>query len=153
LRPAGAARHHRAARRFLNKDAEGAQRRVLICEDSSTYAEALRRALEYDGDIEVVGVFGTAEGAIDAIPELRPHLVTMDIELPGMSGLEAVEQIMGARPVPILVLSAHVGPRSNSAAAALAAGALDAVHKDGLDLRDPGGPEAAALRRRVKVLC
>jgi two-component system chemotaxis response regulator CheB len=76
----------------------------------------------------------------------------MDLELPGMSGLEAVELIMGLEPVPILVLSAHVGPRSHQAAAALAAGALDALHKEALDLENPGGASAAALRRRVKLL-
>jgi two-component system chemotaxis response regulator CheB len=128
------------------------RRQVLICEDSKTYAEALRRALEHDGEIEVVGVFATAEETLAALPRLRPALVTMDLELPGMSGLEAVEQIMGLDPVPILVLSAHVGPRSNRAAAALAAGALDAVHKEALDLGNPAGPAAAALRRRVKIL-
>jgi len=137
----------------LSSAAGSGRRRVLICEDSRTYAEALRRALGHEGQIEVVGVFPTAEEALAALPRLRPDLVTMDLELPGMSGLEAVEQIMGANPVPILVLSAHVGPRSASAAAALAAGALDAVHKEALDLRDPGGPAAAALRRRVKILC
>ena len=125
---------------------------MLICEDSQTYAEALRRALEHSHEIEVVGVFPRAEKAIAAIPAARPDLVTMDLELPGMSGLEAVEQIMARSPVPILVLSAHVGPRSNNAVAALAAGALDAVHKEALDLQDAAGPEAAALRRRVKIL-
>jgi len=132
--------------------AGSARRHVLICEDSRTYAEALKRALEHEDEIEVVGVFATAEDAIAALPTLRPHLVTMDLELPGMSGLEAVEQIMGLDPVPILVLSAHVGPRSDSAAAALAAGALDAVHKEALDLRNPAGEAAASLRRRVKIL-
>ncbi len=137
----------------MSSAAANPRRKVLICEDSPTYAEALRRALERGGEIEVVGVFPTAEYALAALPTLRPDLVTMDLELPGMSGLEAVEQIMGSSPVPILVLSALVGPRSASAAAALAAGALDAVHKETLDLRDSAGPAAAALRRRVKILC
>jgi two-component system, chemotaxis family, protein-glutamate methylesterase/glutaminase len=136
----------------LSSGAAGERRRVLICEDSRTYAEALRRALEHGGEIEVVGVYPTAEEAIAAMAALKPDLVTMDLELPGMSGLEAVEQIMGLNPVPVLVLSAHVGRRSHSAAAALAAGALDAVHKEELDLRDPASEAAAALRRRVKVL-
>ena len=74
----------------------------------------------------------------------------MDIELPGMSGLEAVERIMGVAPVPILVLSGRVGPDSQASAAALAAGALDAVPKCSLDLLDPGGarptPSAGASR-------
>jgi len=125
---------------------------VLVCEDSRTYATALRRVLEYDGDIAVTAVCASAREAIAALPRLRPDLLTMDLELPGMAGLRAVEEIMSSRPMPILVLSAHVGGRSDKAAAALAAGALDAVAKDDLDLRDPGGAAGAAFRRRVKVL-
>jgi two-component system chemotaxis response regulator CheB len=127
-------------------------RRVLICEDSRVYAAALRRTLEHDGDITVAAVCPTAEQAIAALPRVTPDLVTMDIELPGMDGLQAVKKIMSARPVPILVLSAHVGSGGVQAAAALAAGALDAVAKDDLDLRDPAGTAAAAFRRRVNVL-
>jgi two-component system chemotaxis response regulator CheB len=77
----------------------------------------------------------------------------MDIELPGMDGLAAVEAIMGSQPLPLLVLSSGVGTGSDKAAAALAAGALDAIAKDDLDLRDPAGAVAVAFRRRIKVLC
>jgi two-component system, chemotaxis family, protein-glutamate methylesterase/glutaminase len=126
--------------------------RVLICEDSRSYAAALRRLLEHDGDINVVGVSSTGEDAIAALPRLEPTLVTMDIELPGMSGLEAVEQIMSARPVPICVLSSQIAVDTQRAAAALAAGALDAVDKGALDVLDPGGAAAVAFRRRIKVL-
>ncbi len=126
--------------------------RVLICEDSRTYAAGLRRLLEHDGDITVAGVCSTAEEAIAALPRLEPSLVTMDLELPGMNGLEAIEQIMSARPVPICVLSSQVGSQAERAAATLAAGALDAIDKDDLDLREPASPAAAAFRRRVKVL-
>jgi len=126
--------------------------RVLVCEDSRAYAAALHRTLEYDGDIKVLAVCGTAEEAITALPRVEPDLVTMDVELPGMNGLEAVGEIMSARPVPILVLSAHVGRGEEKTAAALAAGALDVIAKDDLDLRDPGGTVAAAFRHRVKVL-
>lgn len=126
--------------------------RVLICEDSRTYAAGLRRMLEYDGDIGVQAVFATAEEAVAALPRLKPDLVTMDLELPGMNGLEAVGNIMASRPLPILVMSAHVGAGSNKAAAALAAGALDALAKEDLDLRDPEGALGAAFRHRVKAL-
>ena len=128
------------------------RRQVVVCEDSPTYAQALRRALEHGGDLEVVGVYPRAEEAIEALPRLRPDVVTMDLELPGISGLDAVEKIMGTHPLPILVLSAHVGPESESAAAAPAAGALDAIHKEGLELAEPGGASAAGLRDRVKLL-
>jgi two-component system, chemotaxis family, protein-glutamate methylesterase/glutaminase len=125
---------------------------VLICEDSGLYAAALRRILEYDGDIEVISVCGTAEEALTAIGRLRPDLITMDIELPGMDGLTAVELIMGTRPMPIIVLSSHVGPESDKAAAALAAGALDALAKDDLDLAEPSSMAGAAFRQRIRVI-
>jgi two-component system, chemotaxis family, protein-glutamate methylesterase/glutaminase len=125
---------------------------VLICEDSGTYAAALRRTLEYDGDINVICVCGTAEEALAAIRSLRPDLITMDIELPGMDGLAAVELIMGTRPMPIIVLSSHVGPGSHKAVAALAAGALDAVAKDDLDLAQPSSMAGAAFRQRIRVI-
>ena len=76
----------------------------------------------------------------------------MDVALPGMDGIEAVEEIMSSRPLPILVLSGQVGPGTAGAAAALAAGALDVLAKDDLDLLDPAGPAGAALRHRIKVL-
>jgi two-component system, chemotaxis family, protein-glutamate methylesterase/glutaminase len=126
--------------------------RVLICEDSRVYATALRRVLEFDGDIVVAEVCVNAEAAIAALPRVEPDLVTMDINLPGLDGLQAVGEIMSQRPLPILVLSGLVGPSSDKAAAALAAGALDAMAKDDLDLRDPAGAAGAALRHRVRVL-
>lgn len=125
---------------------------VLICEDSGIYAAALRRTLEYDGDINVISVCGSAEEALAAIRRLRPDLITMDIELPGMDGLTAVEIIMGTRPIPIIVLSSHVGQGSDKAAAALAAGALDAVAKDDLDLSRPASMAGAAFRQRIRVI-
>jgi two-component system chemotaxis response regulator CheB len=86
------------------------------------------------------------------LARLEPDLITMDIQLPGMSGLEAVEQIMSVRPTPILVLSSLAGGDGETAAAALAAGALEAMGKDGLPLLDPAGLTAAAFRRRVMLL-
>lgn len=126
--------------------------RVLVCEDSGTYSAALQRMLEYGGDIKVAAVFGTAEEAIPALPRIAPDLVTMDVGLPGMGGIEAVGEIMSSWPLPILVVSRHVGAGTGLAAAALAAGALDVLGKDDLDLLDPAGLAGAAFRHRVKML-
>jgi two-component system, chemotaxis family, protein-glutamate methylesterase/glutaminase len=126
--------------------------RVLMCDDSRVYAAALKQALEYDGDIEVAAVCDNAEAAIAALPEVQPDLVTMDVELPGMNGLDAVGEIMSSRPLPILVLSAYVGRSGSQTAALFAAGALDVLAKDDLDLSDPAGVVAAAFRHRVRVL-
>jgi two-component system chemotaxis response regulator CheB len=130
----------------------GPEPSVLICEDSPTYAGALRRMLEHDGDISVAAVYGTAEEALRRLDRVRLDLITMDIELPGMDGLVAVEEIMSSRPMPVLVLSSHVGSATRKAAAALAAGALDALAKDDLDLEHPGGSAGAAFRDRVRLL-
>jgi two-component system, chemotaxis family, protein-glutamate methylesterase/glutaminase len=126
--------------------------RVVVCEDSATYRRALVRAIERGGDLEVVGAFETAEATLAALDGLSPDLITMDLELPGMQGLEAVEEIMSLRPIPVAVVSSHVMANSNVAGAALAAGAVDAFAKDDLDLLDPDGLCASALRRRLELL-
>jgi two-component system chemotaxis response regulator CheB len=129
-------------------------RRVLVCEDSQTYAAGLCRLLTRDPDIDVIGICASAEETIARLQALalKPHLVTMDLELPGMSGGDAIEQIMNTRPVPILVLAGGVERGSATALASLGAGALDVLSKDALDLRDPDGADAQAFRGRVKVL-
>jgi two-component system chemotaxis response regulator CheB len=129
-------------------------RRVLICDDSKTYAAGLSRLLARDPEIEVVGICPTAEATLARLAQLerKPHLVTMDMELPGMSGAEAIELIMSSHPVPILVLAGGVERGSVQALASLGAGALEVLRKDTLDFRDPGGTDARAFRRRVKLL-
>ena len=130
-------------------------RRVLICEDSRTYAAGLSRLLSRDPEIDVVGVCSTAEETIATLGRLidKPHLVTIDLELPGMSGASAIEQIMSVEPVPILVLAGGVPQGSKPALESLAAGALEVLSKDTFDLSDADGADARALCRRVKLLC
>jgi two-component system, chemotaxis family, protein-glutamate methylesterase/glutaminase len=126
--------------------------RVLVCDDSSSFADALARTLERGGEIEVVGVATSAEAAISDLTLLSPDLVTMTVELPGMSGLEAVEEIMSTRPTPILIMSSRITAGCELTAAALASGALEAIGKDELLLGDPDAAAAVAFRRRVKLL-
>jgi two-component system chemotaxis response regulator CheB len=127
-------------------------RRIVICDDSATYAAALKKFLEHEPGIEVVGVFATAEELLAHLEGLNPDLITMDLEMPGMGGERGIEEIMHARPVPILVLSAYAGERSVRAAEALAAGALEAMPKTGLRLGKPDDVWATAMRSRVKRL-
>jgi two-component system chemotaxis response regulator CheB len=86
------------------------------------------------------------------LPRTPADLVIMSLERLGPDGLRAVEEIMSARPLPILVISAHGGSNSGTTAA-LALGALAVVGRDDLDLRDPAAAPAAAFRKRVRVLC
>ncbi len=127
--------------------------RILLCEDSSSYAEGLTRFLEQDPDLSVVARCRTGEQAAARLPLVNPDLVIMDIGLPGMSGIEATHQLMDTAPVPVLVLSAHTGKRGSEVAlAAMAAGAMDARSKSEVPLQDPDGARAVAFRRYVKRL-
>lgn len=127
-------------------------RRIAVCEDSKSFAAALRKFLERDPELDVVGVFETAEELLGDLDRLAPDLVTMDLELPGMNGVEAIDSIMGVHPVPILVISAHAGRRADRTAHALAAGAVEAVHKDSVGVAQPDDVWATALRSRIKRL-
>ena len=130
----------------------GSPCRIAICEDSKAYTAALKSFLEEDSEIEVVATFATGEDLIANLDHLDAGLITMDLELPGISGTETIETIMRERPLPILVVSAHAGKQSQRTAEALAAGALEAIHKDSVGLGEPGDVWATALRSRIKRL-
>lgn len=126
--------------------------RILICEDSPTFAAGLKLFLERDEGIRVVATVSSGEQAVGAVHSMRPDLVTMDLELPGMDGLEATRRILARHRVPILVISSHTPRGSERVAAALAAGAVDVLAKSYLRLDAPSTPAAAAIRLRVKRL-
>ena len=127
-------------------------RRVLICEDSTAYATALSRFLDHDEGIEVVAVVPSGEQAIVEAERLRPDLLTLDMQLPGIGGLEVVKRLMSTDPLPIVILSAHLAKGSEQAAEALAAGALEVLPKDKLRLDRPDDVWAQAMRSRLKRL-
>jgi two-component system chemotaxis response regulator CheB len=127
-------------------------RRVLVCEDSRAYATALSRFLDHDDEIEVVGTAATGEQAIAEVERLRPDLLTLDMQLPGMDGLEVVKRLMAESPLPIVILSGTVPRGSERAAEALAAGALEVLPKDRLRLDQLDDMWAQAMRSRLRRL-
>lgn len=78
---------------------------VLVVDDSDFTREALRRALETDPSLKVIGEAKTGEEAVALARKLKPNLITMDLTMPGMGGLRAIEMIMAERPVPVVVIS------------------------------------------------
>jgi two-component system, chemotaxis family, protein-glutamate methylesterase/glutaminase len=126
--------------------------RVLVCDESPAYGESLARFLGATGELEVVGVCATSEAAVAEQSRLSADLVTIDLDLPGMGGVRAIEQIMRVRPVPIVVVSDGAGRNSARTADALAAGAMEALPKALVRLNDPDGPPAIALRHRLMRL-
>lgn len=126
---------------------------VVIVDDSAVQRRFLRAAV--DSEFSVVAEARNGREAVALVARLRPTVVLMDLDLPVMGGLEAIELIMSTTPTPILVYSAYVGTagseRSSHALAALAAGAVDVLAKPAP--QDAGRLEdyADALRRRLRV--
>lgn len=81
---------------------------VLLADDHMILREGLRRLLESDSDIEVVGEAETGRKAVELVLKLRPDVIVMDIAMPQMNGLEATRQILKSNPgAKVLILSAH----------------------------------------------
>ena len=104
--------------------------RVVVVDDSLVAREMLCQILGSDPSIEVVGTARDGQAAVEMVASLKPDLVTMDIHMPRMDGLEATERIMAFHPTPILVVSSSVhGQGIGRAFDALSAGALEVVKK------------------------
>jgi two-component system, chemotaxis family, protein-glutamate methylesterase/glutaminase len=88
--------------------------RVLVVEDSKTVQKALVAAFDADPELVVVGVAETGEAALDAAENLRPDLITMDINLPGMDGFQATRAIMSSCPTPIVIVTGKLDPRDSA---------------------------------------
>ena len=102
---------------------------VAVVEANVTQRALLRRVLEADGDLQVVGEAATATEAVALVRAARPKVVTLDLQIPG-GGIDAIVSLMRMRPVPILVLSVAVeGAWSDRAVDALAAGATEVLAK------------------------
>ncbi len=102
--------------------------RVLVVEDSPTIRQFLVHVLGSEPGLQVVGTAGNGDEALAAVARLEPDVITMDIVMPKVDGLEATRRIMETRPTPIVIVSAHL-PAAEARASfrALEAGALAVV--------------------------
>lgn len=109
--------------------------RVLIVDDSRSMRALIAQALLTAEDIDVVGEAADAFEARDAIKALNPDVVTLDVEMPKMTGLDFLEKLMRLRPTPVIMVSNHTGPGKDLTFQALEIGAVDCICKP-----QPGDP-------------
>jgi two-component system chemotaxis response regulator CheB len=122
--------------------------RVLVVDDSGFMRLALRRIIEAEGDLRVVGEAADGEAAVEQAAKLRPDVVAMDVEMPKLDGLEATRRVMALPDPPaVLMVSHHTRDGSATAVAALDRGAVDYLCKEG----DLGGVDLSMLDRELRA--
>jgi two-component system chemotaxis response regulator CheB len=125
--------------------------RVLIVDDMVTIRMALRFILESDPELNVAGAVGSGEEAVAFCRKSRPDIITMDINMPGMGGYEAIRQIMSETPCPIVVITAIESQYLMDVSfKALALGALTVLPK--LRGFSPDDAEAKSLIQQIKIM-
>jgi two-component system chemotaxis response regulator CheB len=105
--------------------------KVLIVDDSAVVRKILSRTLSQYDDIEVIGTAPDPYVARDLIVELKPDVITLDIEMPKMDGLTFLGKIMKYFPLPVLIVSSLTRSSQEMTIKALEMGAVDVVSKPG----------------------
>ena len=103
--------------------------RVLVVDDSALMRKLIPQMLAADESIEVVGTAMDGNFCLKKIEELKPHVVTLDLEMPGMNGIDTLKEIMRRQPVPVIVFSSHSTEGASVTMKALGLGAFDFVAK------------------------
>jgi two-component system chemotaxis response regulator CheB len=121
--------------------------RVLVVDDSTVMRQLIGAALRADPELEVVGEAGDPLQAREAIKALNPDVITLDVEMPNMNGIDFLERIMRLRPMPVVMVSTLTARGTEATLAALELGAVDCIEK-------PRGSDAAGFRmiaEKVKI--
>jgi two-component system chemotaxis response regulator CheB len=103
--------------------------RVLVVDDSAVMRKLIPDMLEADPSIEVVGTAMDGTFCLKKIEELKPNVVTLDLQMPGMNGIDTLKEIMRWHPVPVIVVSSHSTEGASITLKALGLGAVDFVTK------------------------
>jgi two-component system chemotaxis response regulator CheB len=103
--------------------------KVLVVDDSMFMRKLITRLIEEDTSLQVIGTARNGSEAVTLVKELKPHVVTLDIEMPEMNGLDALTKIMKECPTPVLMLSSLTQEGAHATITALQNGAVDFIAK------------------------
>lgn len=123
--------------------------KVLVIDDSALIRSVMKAIINRERDMECVGAAPDPLAAREMIKELNPDLLTLDVEMPKMDGLDFLERLMRSRPMPVLMVSTLTERGANITFRALELGAVDFVSKPKLDIAR--GMEAAATEITDKI--
>lgn len=126
--------------------------RVLVVDDSGFFRRRVKEILEEDPMITVVGDAANGQEAIDKTAELKPDVITMDIEMPIMDGIKATQKIMASNPTPIVMFSSLTTEGAKATLDALDAGALDFLPKRFEDISQDRDEAKKLLCQRVRAI-
>ncbi len=123
--------------------------KVLVVDDSFVMRRIIESIIKQDSELELVGTARNGEEAVKLTKELSPDVITMDIEMPKMSGLEALDIIMKEKPTPVIMVSSLTQDGAEATIKALSLGAVDFVPKQMLndDISGTNGIATDFLKR------
>lgn len=126
--------------------------RVLIVDDSGFFRRRVKEILEEDPLLEVVGDAANGEEAIQQTAKLKPDVITMDIEMPVMNGIDATRKIMASTPTPIIMFSSLTTDGAKATLDALDAGAMDFLPKRFEDISEDREEAKRLLCQSVRTI-
>lgn len=110
--------------------------KVLIIDDSALVRQALKRIIETEASIEIIGTANDPYQAVELIQENKPDVITLDIEMPRMDGLTFLKKLMSQHPIPVIVISSLSGENTQTGLRALELGAMEIITKPKISTRE-----------------
>jgi two-component system, chemotaxis family, protein-glutamate methylesterase/glutaminase len=126
--------------------------KVIIIDDSALIRALLTEIINNTNDLIVIGVAKNAFAARDLIRALNPDVITLDIEMPDMDGLEFLEKLMRLRPMPVLMVSTLTQKGASETLRALALGAVDYIAKPKVDIKNQLTGYADEITAKIRIV-